>query len=213
MENIIIWGLYWFIGKFTPYSIWKLIGCIVLSIVLVIITFRVLFTSNYRKSEVDVSPIAELNSNQVYKLNDVVERFIDYDFITRCDIEEKSEDHYLSKTCSMYWKSEDLATILDISVFFYRDEQRAVNSMELDRDGRYSQISYDNNTEALLFDSKMIRTSDTLYSSSSERYIKSKIRLGNSVITLSESQEYYNLDRNISTEFIKLLCEMLSHGK
>ena len=35
------------------------------------------------------------------------------------------------------------------------------------------------------------------------------MRLGNAIITLHETQEYYNLDKNISNKFIKLLCDML----
>ena len=216
LENVFIVGLYKLIRRNAPFSIWKLIGCIIFCIVLMTMTFRILFTSDYRKSEVNVSPIAELSSEQIDRLEDAIERFRQYDFITRFNIEEeKYTGSHLIKIFNLVWYREEPHSLLNISVSFYKEEQRAIDDFNFwisfsSRDKKkFTLITNDNNTEALLNDSKMIRTSDTLYIPDSKRYISSGIRLGSAYISLTERQENNNLDMNISTEFIKLLCDML----
>jgi len=209
LENAMIIILYTLWGKNTPFSIWRLLCCILLSIALMTITFKILFTSDYQKSQVEISPIAALSYEQINQIENVMERFREYSFITRYDITEASQGHFLSKSYSLYWNRKEPASFLDISIFFYKDEKVAIDNLQLYKEGRYTLITNNNNTEALLFDSKMQRNSDSMYISNSQRYIRSKIRLGNAIINLSEFQEYYNLDKNISSEFIKLLCELL----
>jgi hypothetical protein len=150
-------------------------------------------------------------------LEEVIERFKEYDFITRFDIEEeKYTGPHLSKIYRLVWYREEPHSLLGISVSLFNDEQRAIDDLEFwvslsdEEKGYYTLIKNDNNTEVLLRDSKMIRSADALYFPNSQRHISSGIRLSNVRISLSESQEYYNLDKNISSEFIKLLCEMLA---
>ena len=223
VENIFIVALYRHWAAGASFSIWRLLCCILLSIVLFVATFAtfVLLSNNsYRKSKVDASPIAELSSEQIGHLEDVLERFKGYEFITRFEIEEeKYTDPHLIKIYNLIWSRKEPWSLLDISVRFYKEEQDAINDLQfwvnLSKDEKlpYTFIENKNNTEALLHDSKMIRTSDTLYFPNSQRIINSAIRLCNVRISLSESQEYYNLDKNISTEFIKLLCELLQEGE
>jgi hypothetical protein len=220
VENIFIVLLYKHWIANAGFSMWRLLCCILLSFVLLIITFAafvILSNDTYRKSKVDASPIAELSSEQIDRLEEVIERFKEYDFITRFDIEEeKYTGPHLSKIYKLVWYREEPHSSLDISVRFYKDEQKAIDDMQFgiriseDEKLFYALIENDNNTEALLRDSKMIRTSDTLYFPNSKRFISSAIRLGNARVSLTERQEYYNLDKNISSEFIKLLCEMLA---
>lgn len=209
LEILLVAWLFKLIGKSTSSSVWRILGCIVICIVLITITFKLLFTKDYRSSQVDISPVAELSSEKINRVEGAIERFREFEYITRCDIGSKDEDQYLTKTCTLNWRSQDPKSLLDISVFFYSTDQGAIKSLHYALSGRYIHVENDNNTEALLFDSRMIRSSDTLYISDSKRYVMSKIRIGNAIITLSEHQEYYNLDRNISTDFIKQLCDML----
>jgi hypothetical protein len=219
VENFFIVLLYRHWGAGVGFSIWRLLCCILLSVILFVITFAafVLFSNNsYRKSIVDASPIAELSSDQIDRLEDVIERFKEYDFITRFDIEEEEyTGPHLSKIYSFVWRREKPHSLLGISVNIYRDEQRAIDDIQFwarlsdEEKQPYTLIENDNNTEALLYDSRMIRSADALYFPNSQRHINSGIRLGNAHISMSETQEYYNLDKDVSSEFIKLLCEML----
>jgi hypothetical protein len=75
--------------------------------------------------------------------------------------------------------------------------------------GGYKHIVNKNNTEAVLPDSKMETSGYALYLPNSERHIGGSVRLGDAIISFSEVQQFYNLDKNISSDFIKLLCDML----
>jgi len=99
---------------------------------------------------------------------------------------------------------------LRISVTFYKEEQEAVGGF-LSYSSGYAgtRIKNDNHTEAMLSNSRMITTTDTLLLPDDERYIRSDLRLGNASISLTEHQHKDNLDDTITSEFIKLLCELL----
>jgi len=216
LENAFIIKLYRFWEKNAPFSPWKLLCCILLSVVLMTITYKILFTSDYRESQVDTSPLAELTSEQIDRLEDAIVRFKEFDFITRFDYSEVERTGIIqSKKYDLIWRRQEPHSLLRISITFYYDEQRAIDyfqfGIEIKNEHRrpYTLIENDNNTEALLAHSMMERNSDTLFFPDSSRYISSGLRLGNAYISLNEQQEYNNLDKNISSEFIKLLCEML----
>jgi len=213
VEIVLVVFLYIVMGRKSPFSIWRLLGCIVLNIAFVAATFLVLFTGDYQASPVDASPIAEISSGQITHLEDAIDRFEELEFIIRWESDVKSENHYLRKTYSFYWKNMDPESLLNITVFLYKDEQRAIHSFELSREGKHTYINNGNNTEVLLFDAKMIRTSDTYYTPDTKKYIKSEMRIGDAIIKVSESQKFYNLDKNITNKFIVLLCDILNDAE
>ena len=98
---------------------------------------------------------------------------------------------------------------LRIHVTFYRDEQKAINSIKGDRVFRkkFRLVENDNNTDVLLFHSYQGRSHLV---PSSSRTLISKIRIGNAVISFIENLEKHKLHKSLSSEFIELLCEMLS---
>jgi len=198
---------------------WRLLIYFILILISIAMNYKILFTNDYRKSLVDASPIAELSSEQVNRLEGVLEKFKDYDFIIQCDIEEMENHPFLSKTCYMIWHRNKPFGGLLINIHFYNYEQDAIEERQLRLqenrfaptnvlERRYTRIINDNNTEIILFDSKMDRAGHLV--PVSNRNLRSEIRLGNAVISLSESPEQHQLNKNISSDFIKLLCELLA---
>jgi hypothetical protein len=172
-----------------------------------------LFGDDSRPSPVDATPIAELTDTQIENLEAALEGFRDLDYIIRFDVEDKEISRRLSKTYDLYWLQKEPHSLLLVSVSVFKNEEEAIKRFNgwvdfYDEYVTYTLISNDNNTDALLCDSRMIRGSDTLYLPDSKRHISSIVRLGNTTITLFEDQERYNLDKNISTKFITQLCEM-----
>ena len=167
-----------------------------------------LFTNDYRKSLVDDSPIANLSNEQVNHLEDAIDAFDDYDFVSRFEVKSFEDRQDIYKMCSMYWHKSEPFGGLNISIYFYKDEQAAVKSFQRYVEGKYTLITNGNDAEAILFDSEMDRAGHGV--PVSNRYLLSKLRFGNAIITLSESPEQHQLHMNISSDFIKLLCEMLS---
>jgi len=212
VENIFIIRMFirWRTGSGFGISALKFLGCVGLSIALIIVTLIVFASlSNFtnRRSKVDASPLAELSIEQVGHLDEVIEKLKDYDFISSFRYDPKPK----RKIIETGWRRENPPSSLHITICTFKDEKDAISNIRSSSSmGTYgTRITNDNNTEALLFDSRMITTSDTLYFPHSERYIRSIIRLGNATITLTEYQKYYHLNNDISSEFIELLCELL----
>ena len=221
VENIFIVVLYRHMRAGAGFSFPRLLGCAALSIVLAAATFAamVLFTRNtFKESKVDVAPLAELSFEQASRFEEALNKFEGFDSVVSFSVEEDQyADSRISHKYRLFWSKADPLSGLNISVDFYKDEQRAiedfqalVSSRERGQDGGHKHIAFDNNTEVLLPDSKMITGPDALYFPNSERHIDSAIRIGNARISLSEIQKYYNLDKNISSDFILALCKTLT---
>jgi hypothetical protein len=220
IENIFIVILYrhWRAGA--GFSLIRLLSCVALSIVLAVATFviMVLLSRNtFKESKIDVTPIAGLSNEQISRFEEALNQFADFDSIVSFSVDkDQNAGSNISHRYRIFWSRSDPLSGLNISVDIYKDEQRAiedfqsaVNNLNENQDGHYKYVVYDNNTEALLPDSKMITGLDALYFPNSERHISGAIRIGNARIALAEIQKYYNLEKNVSSDFIKLLCEML----
>lgn len=222
--TVIFIGIRWNLDG--NFRVWKIIICIVLIPVLFIATYFAFILSSqatYRKSMVDASPIAELSSENIINIESALNNFEAFDFILNFKIDIKPEDDEFKrvKSCSFLWYDEEKSRVMAVSVNYYADEQTAVDSfMQIAPDKESQQlvrnktdiftyIENNNNTEVRLFDSYMIG-SDTPHFPDSSRRIDSKLRIGNAVIWLTEDTNFYSLKNNISSEFIKLLCSMMS---
>jgi len=182
---------------------------VLIILVLTAMQYNTLFSDDRRQSMVNVSPIADLSYEQINRLESVLEMFREYDFIRQLDIEEKATHPYLTKSCDMIWLNTELKTVLFIGIFFYKDEQGAIESMQrmskIDINAYYAN---DNTTEILLFDSRMARAGHGVPVPT--RYLRSELRFGNATISLRESLEPKHLHMNTSSDFVELLCEMLT---
>ena len=220
IESIFIVVLYKHLGTNSSFSIKRLAGCILLSIVLAVVTFVAiifLYGNAYKESKVDVSPIAELSIEQVDRLEEVINQFSELEFIVNFTIsEQKGANPYLDRMYEFLWSSKDPISSLVTYVRFFKAEDRAVadfqsmvDSREERQAGGYKHIVNGNNTEALLPDSRMITSAEELYFPNTERQISGSVRLGNAIVSFSEVLQFYDLDKNISSDFIRLLCDML----
>jgi len=218
VENIVIVILFKKRGTGSIVSAGRILSCVGLcfaSFPITFIAFALLSNNTYRTSKVDFSPVSELSSKQIDRFEDVIDIFLNYDFITRYTIQEneKDSDSDLSKEYRISWWRLEPFEMLNITITFFRDEQGAIDEIQgyRERDERHTYIKNDNNTEAVLFDSRMLKSASAFYFPDSERYLNSSIRIGNAVIGLGEQPKYYNLDKNVSTKFIRLICELMSN--
>jgi len=194
---------------------YRLLIYAVLIVISIVVHFRILFTNDYRKSMVDVSPIANLTNEQIDRLEDVLNEFEDYDFIRRFEAREH-EYHMggIRMTYEIRWFNGETRSSLYIWVKIYKSEHQAIESFQFrltsaqrHRD-RYTLITNGNNTEAILFDSWMDRAGHGV--PVPRRHLRSEIRLGNAVITLSDDLYQHQLHMNTSSDFIEFLCEKLT---
>jgi len=188
---------------------WRLLIYALLVLISTAMHFKLLFTDEYRKSLVDASPLSSLSSEQINRLDEVLWLFEEYEFITQFEFREREDHLSLSKVCVITWHRNNPFGGLNIRVHFYIDEQEAIESMRSREEGRrHTSVSYINNIEATLFDSRMNRGGHGV--PVPWRHLYSRVRLGNAVIYLSENPQQHQLHMNISNDFIKLLCELLS---
>jgi len=192
---------------------WRLLIYVVLIVISTIFNYKILFTDDYRKSLVDVSPITSLNKEQVERLDEILETYKDYDFILKYEVREIEEHPDYYRVYDMLWYKSKPCFTLDIHIELYKDEKKAIESMQfwmnfLSKKKRYILMNNSNNTDVVLFDSWMDRAGHGV--PVSNRFLRSHLRLGNAIIFLTEQPQQHQLDKNISNDFIKLLCELLT---
>jgi len=181
---------------------------IFLMLVSTMIYARILFTNDYRRSPVDISPLIQLTDNQISYLEDALEMFREFDFMTRVENSERDDHSFLSKYAHLSWFNDYSALI--VSVHYYRDEQEAKRVFRT-RAGRNTNrrrgYTLDNGIEGLLFDSRMPRGG--LGFPMAHRVLRSELRLGNVIINLTETLDSHHLRQHVSSDFIQLLSELL----
>jgi len=190
----------------------KFIIFVVIFVISFAINIKILFT-DYRKSTVDASPIAELTSEQINRLEDVIETFYDYEFIRARDIEEKLNHPYLYKIFRFSYDEQkhESKNGVNVTISFFRDELEAIDSMQFNATEmeKNTFITNDNNTQAVLFHSQMDRSGELPFLPTFDRYMNSYIRLGNAQIRIKESIDFCRLNNEITSEFIEWLCGVL----
>ena len=185
---------------------WRVAVYIVLLIISTIMNHRILFTKDYNKSLVDATPIADLSREQIESLENKLVLFNDYSFITKCEINERDDHTDLYKTCNIVWIGGKEFGSLDIIIWFYRDEKKADDSVRFWTEGRRTYIKNPNHSEVYLLDSYMSRSHGVPVA---YRELKSLIRFDNVIIRMHESPKQHLLDKNLTSDFIKLLCDIL----
>ena len=177
-----------------------------LCLLTIAVTMYLLNASDYRRSKVDVSPMAELTIEQVYALEGLVKEFEDYDFVRR--FKEYDTDTY-KKTTAIYdfsWRNPDSGPErgIGVTMLFYIEESDVINRLRTEYHlwgGKYKTIKYDNDTEAVLFHARVTRNEFSLGASWEQT---SYIRFGNALIIISGG-----VREDIPGEFIQWLCELI----
>jgi len=195
------------------------IGIILILIVtLIAMNWRILFTNDYHPSPVDASPLVRLTSEQIDNLESALMEFEDFDFIFDFRETKHTNHHSHSSSISMSWSCTDRpgnlsGTSLSVSVGFFSYEETAIESFrryqvrEREWNPGFVHIVNANNTEVVLRDAYMDRAGHL--APTPFRLLITHMRLGNARITLIESPHVRHLDRNISSDFILLLVELL----
>jgi len=181
----------------------RTIVSVLLCAVTIFLTVNLLIATDYRKSKVDVSPMAELSVEQVYMLEDVIKRLEEHDYVSRFSIGEGQN----GRTYRFYWQNpkSGWGASPDVNISFADDEYAANRIKYGKKDagvGRYRLVCNDNDTEALLFHARLYRNE---YFSGASWSQRSYFRFGNALIIIWEG-----LDSKGSSEFIEWLCELLA---
>ena len=169
----------------------------------IVITVNLLSVSEFRKSKIDVSPMAELTVEQVHLLEDTLRLLEGHRFI----LWFRQVEGVDGRNYSFTWYDPEFVVSVRVSVDVSLTEDYAINRIK-DNSGklikRYKLIQYDNDTEALLFHA---RRSENIFGTSWSQ--SSYIRFGNVLIDTHEGALYGQNVKNVTGEFIKWLCEVL----
>ena len=169
----------------------------------------------YCESKVDASPISELGSAQIDRLEEVLERLREDESVSAYRFQKDPGNPEISEIHTFLWIRDD-GDRLSVGITFYKTEQSAIylmksaiNGSNERHGGRHTHIAYDNNTEAILHDSYMMTSVEEFHFPNGRRRIASSIRLGRYHVGMSESRHYLDLENTDSSDFIRLLCGML----
>ena len=191
----------------------RLIIYVILILLSIPFNYKMLFTDDNNESPVIASALFNLTREQIDHLEDSLELFNEYDFITECEIEDLEDDPDIYKTCDISWFRMEPQGLLSINITFFRNEKQAIEHMRyiirLRMGKRYTHISRErngNNFEVLLYDSYMERSHGVPVS---YRILPSIIRINNITIDLYEHPRQHQLDKNLSNDFIALFCKIL----
>lgn len=191
----------------------------------IIIIFTAIVYSNIvnavqRPSRVDVSPIAKLNEEQVSQAEEAIMQLGELGLISEPRIEDFDESHTtLTRVFETGWTDNEVpgrqASIM-IFVSIDRQEETAISTIQSMRVGRTFgprvDVVNDNNTEALLRYPSMPVSASGWFMPTSERIVRSQIRIGNVRITLWESRHRSDGRELLTNQFIEMLVEQLQEG-
>jgi len=223
VQNILVFILYknW---KVEPtFNKLRLASCIMLSVILFIFTataFQFFYENAHRESKVDISPIAELSSEEMGRLEGVLERLLEDDAVKGYNLKWPSGAGHLRENHDFRWVRGD--ECIDVRVSVFETEQCAINFISSEALYRLSApapyrndfdkftfLFLENGAEIRLGDSFIPKRFGDLGIPGSWRQMNTAMRLGNIRISMSEERHYLDLDNNVTGDFIKTLCEML----
>jgi len=172
---------------------------------------RIIFHEAPRPSPVDASLLVQLAPEQIcpMRLEMALDSLQDRDKIWRF---EKNERPYGWESSLLYFFSYGYAlNTVRIMVTFHRNEQRLIDILPHNRRERARRgstvITNDNNTQAFLHAAFMFRHYGF---SVDHRIIRTELRLGSVHIDLREQRDRRALYPNASSDFIRLLYELLT---
>jgi len=196
--------------EFTIYK-WRILVYVILFVVFIGPLTRVLFHANPSPSPVDASLIAQLTSEQIeaWRFATVLDSLQDNENIRRFERNDFPNQVNWELSYRFTYVCEYGAVVIRIQ--FYRYEQRLIDRLPF-----YSRqyalrgstvISNENNTQAFLHASFMPRSHGFTVD---HRSIWTELRFNNVHITLAEQRSHRDLYPNASSDFIRLLYELLT---
>ena len=204
----------------------KSLVIIVLVVSLLFLTAGCVFNieKTYQESKVDASPLAELSSEDIGRMLDVIDRMEKDGIISERRLQKRPGAAQLLEIHSFNWNGEDSERLM-ASVYVFETEQGAIDYSSSDSEHRNSQqhivrvtddsyaytrpytfILYDNGAEARLGDSGAIIDE---YRTIIHWSMNTGVRLENYRITMTEHRYSSNFDDPAAGMFIRQLVDML----
>jgi len=181
---------------------------VALCLITMFITINLLIASDYHKSKVDATPLAELTTEEVCSLEEAVRGLESSDNVTWFEATDMPSNAKASMIYYFNWRRLNSDTGVRVNMLFYRDEidarNRIANAAKAQRLGMYRLIKNVNGTEALLLHAELGRNE---YFLASGWLQMTYIRLGSTVIILTGGA--YTIDNNAASEFIEWMCGLL----
>jgi len=192
-------------------SKWRILVYVVLFFVFINPIFRIAFHVDQRPSPVDASLLAQLSPEQITPehIISVVDSLHDMDKIWAFDRSERPSDW--ERELLYFFSYGYFLNTTSIRIQVYRCEQRLMNVLPRWRREsarrRSVVITNDNDTQAFLHASFMPRSHGF---SVEHRVIRTELRIGSIHIDMREERNRHNLYPNASSDFIRLLYELLT---
>jgi len=170
-----------------------------------------MFTRDVRPSPVDASLIEHLPQELINqeRITNVIDSLRDHDNILRFEIDILPRQRDLALAYRFTYRHE--YRNVSVHVEFFRDEQRLIERLPRwsDRFARRGSLVLDNenNTQVFLYASYMQRS--YIFLPIPNRAIQTELRLGNVRIFLNEQRDWRELYPNASSDFIRMLYDLL----
>jgi hypothetical protein len=163
---------------------------------------------------VDVSLIAELNEEEIGRIEEVAAQLEFIDFISFFSVQDFENHSSIARRYSASHHKHP-GRHLEITLTIYYQEESAIETMQSNRrrnnsfDYPFTEFINDNNTEAILQHPFMPTSASGCHAPTNRRLLISYIRIENVVIRLWENTQPPDLRDEISNQFIALLVDML----
>ena len=163
-------------------------------------------------SRVNVSSIAELSTEQVYRVHEILGDAMRVAFDRELTIEERINDLY---TSSIFGRDDQAS--LSVRITVYQTFDSAVDYVQRLRNSygrlnhRFTELINDNHTEAVLRRPFMETSASGLHLPNPERITRTHVRIGRVVIRMTETHLWYYGRPRLSEYFITTLVEMLQY--
>jgi len=190
-------------------TLWVFLTFVALIIVSIIFIAAINFATNTvfrRSSRVDISPIATLSGDQLGHVVYALKQLEEQGYIYRVSGHRISPDSYFFRWTPEGQLSNSYAPRLGISRDGYRFPPPERAWLPYDRN---IHIINDNGTEVVMIPPWMSVSVSGLYLPSSERYFRTYILFGDTVLRLDEVRLWNDMRNNYSSQFIAALVNAM----
>ena len=159
---------------------------------------------------VDASPLAELTSSQMENLEDAIIQLSHIEYL-RVDISELQAERRYIISWTEYSERHGTTSYLRVTIVIYNVDNAASGAMDSIRRlyPRHRRIYKENEIEVIML--VPVRSSSYLLPNPN-RFVRSDIRIDNTIISLSEVRSLRNADENLSSRFITMLVDFMQEG-
>jgi hypothetical protein len=166
-------------------------------------------------SKVDISPLAQLTTYQMYNLNEQKKRIATLEYIEgieKFDSHEWGDD--IGREWVFYYEMYNWDIPASSSVYFwiYDNSENAKRKFEWEKNHRQEKrriVKISKDIDAMLCNSVMYRNLDTFLAYNSQRDLYTYVRIGNVVLSFSEGSDIPREIGALTSKNIELICQVL----